>query len=210
MSKNKKIDPRVKRTTRYLRDALIELLEERDLNTISVQNITDKAELTRGTFYLHYQDKQDFLLKSMDETLEELIERVKPKEINGTIQEVNEHNPPLSFLRLFEYIAENHDFFKVMLGDRGLPEFRRRMLQIVQEKVYGDLLSSIVESDEELGIPKEIFTSYITSAHIGVISTWLENGMKHSPAFMAALLTKLTLQGPMRVIGLENKIRLPK
>ncbi len=45
----------------------------------------------------------------MDETLEELIERVKPKEINGTIQEVNEHNPPLLF-KAFEYIAENHDF----------------------------------------------------------------------------------------------------
>ncbi len=51
--------------------------------------------------------------------------------------------------------------FKVMLGDRGLPEFRRRMLQIVQEKVYGDLLSSIVESDEELGIPKEILLAIL-------------------------------------------------
>ncbi|KMQ07310.1 MULTISPECIES: TetR/AcrR family transcriptional regulator [Bacillus] len=207
MSKNKKIDPRVKRTTRYLRDALIELLEEKDLNMISVQNITDKAELTRGTFYLHYQDKYDFLLKSMDETLEELIERVKPKE---TDEKVNKDNPQLSFLRLFEYIAENHDFFRVMLGDRGLPEFRSRMLHIVQEKVYGELLSSIVGSDEELIIPKEIFTSYITSAHIGVISSWLENGMKYSPVFMATLLTKLTLEGPMRVIGLEDKIQLPK
>ncbi|WP_255446301.1 MULTISPECIES: TetR-like C-terminal domain-containing protein [Bacillus cereus group] len=79
-----------------------------------------------------------------------------------------------------------------------------------QEKVYENLFSFIVEFDEELGIPKEVFTSYIISAHIGVNSTWLEKDMKYSPAFMVALLTKLTLQGPMRIIGLENKIRLPK
>lgn len=210
MSTNRKIDPRTKRSTSYLRNALIQLLEEKDLNSITVQDITDKAELTRGTFYLHYQDKQHFILKSIDEMLNEFIEQVKPTEEDNKIQILDEDNPPLAFLRIFEFISENHDFFRVMLGDRGLPEFRSRMLKIVQEKVYGELLSSITQSQEELPIPKDIFISYITSAHLGVVCDWLEKGMIYSPIFMATQLTKLTLLGPIRVVGLENKIKLPK
>ncbi|WP_311081698.1 TetR/AcrR family transcriptional regulator C-terminal domain-containing protein [Paenibacillus polymyxa] len=210
MSKNKKIDPRTKRTRRYLRNALIQLLEEKDLNSITVQDITDKAELTRATFYLHYQDKQHFILRTIDEILNEFIEQVKPTEEENKIQELNEGHPPLAFLRIFEFISENHDFFRVMLGDRGVPEFRSRMLKIVQEKVYGELLSSIGQFQEKLSIPKDIFISYITSAHLGVVCSWLENGMVYSPVFMATQLTKLTLLGPIRVVGLENKIRLPK
>lgn len=200
MYKRKKIDPRVKRTTKYLRDAFIDLLEEKDLDMISIKDITDRAELTRGTFYLHYDDKYDFLSKIINETLEDLIKNVKSNQ-------TSEDNPKISFINLFEYIAQNHNFFRVMLSDKGLREFRTRMLEIVQEKVYGNLLSVILNSDEDLIVPKDIFISYVISAHIGVISSWLENGMKYSPLFMATTLTKLTLEGPIQVIGLQHKVK---
>lgn len=64
MSKKHKVDPRIRRTNKYLRDALIALLKEKDANSITIQEITEKADLTRGTFYLHYQDKQDFCFKA--------------------------------------------------------------------------------------------------------------------------------------------------
>lgn len=200
MSKRKKIDPRVKRTTKYLRDAFIDLLEEKDLDMISIQNITDRAELTRGTFYLHYEDKYDFISKIINETLEDLIEQVKT-------DQTSKDNPQISFINLFEYIAKNHNFFRVMLSDRGPKEFRHSMFEIVQEKIYGNLLSTIVNSTEDLIIPKDIFINYVISAHIGVISSWLENGMKYSPTFMATTLTKLTFEGPLQVIGLQDKIK---
>lgn len=97
MSKKTKVDPRIKRTNKYLRDALVELLKEKDVTSITIQEITEKAELTRGTFYLHYQDKQDFLVQIMNEVLEELIEQVKPKQNNEASSEVEEKDESVSF-----------------------------------------------------------------------------------------------------------------
>ena len=209
MSKKTKIDPRIKRTNKYLRNALVELLKEKDVTSITIQEITEKAELTRGTFYLHYHDKQDFLMQSMNEVLEELIEKVKPRQNDEYSSELEEKDESVSFLKLFEFIYDHADYFKVMLSDRGLPQFRSHMTEIVKRRVYGELISSIGEAEDVLDIPKDILISYITSAHIGVICSWLESDMKFSPAFMAEKLTSLTLLGPIRVAGLENKIKLP-
>ncbi|MCM3005669.1 TetR/AcrR family transcriptional regulator [Priestia koreensis] len=206
---SKKLDPRIKRTNKYLRDALVELLKEKDVTSITIQEITEKADLTRGTFYLHYQDKQDFLVHSMNEVLEELIEEVKPKQDEQSTLNVDPQKGSVSFLKLFEFIQKNADYFKVMLSDRGLPQFRSYMTEIVKTKVYGELMSSIDEVEGGLDIPKDILISYIASAHIGVIGSWLESDMKFSAAFMADKLTSLTLLGPIRVAGLENKIKLP-
>ncbi len=58
-------------------------------------------------------------------------------------------------------------------------------------------------------VSKEILVSYITSAHIGVICSWLERGMKYSTLFMANQLTRLTLLVPLRITGIEEQIKLP-
>lgn len=187
-----------------MRDAFIELLKEKDVNSITVQEIADRADLTRATFYLHYKNKQHFISQSMEDMLNELIERVKPD-----LSESDTMYPPPSFLSLFEFIQEHADYFEVMLSDRGLPQFRSSLLKIVQKRIYGELLSSIAESEERLTVPKDILISYITSAHIGVISTWLKSGMKFSPVYMAEQLTRLTMLGPIKVAGLENKIKIP-
>ncbi|MEC1748406.1 TetR/AcrR family transcriptional regulator [Bacillus mojavensis] len=208
MSKKNKVDPRVKRTNKFLRDALIALLKEKEANSITIQEITEKADLTRGTFYLHYRDKQDFLFQSMTEVLDDLIQQVKPETpVEPVI--INEDHPPVSFMKLFEYIHEHAEYFQVMLSDRGLPQFRSLMAEFVQKRIYEELLSSIEESEKQLQIPKEILVSYITSAHIGVICSWLESGMKYSPLFMANQLTRLTLLGPLRIAGIEKQIKLP-
>ncbi|MBU5247245.1 TetR/AcrR family transcriptional regulator [Bacillus halotolerans] len=208
MSKKHKVDPRVKRTNKYLRDALIALLKEKEANSITIQEITEKADLTRGTFYLHYRDKQDFLFQSMTEVLDDLIRQVKPETPVEPVS-MDEDHPPVSFVRLFEYIHEHAEYFQVMLSDRGLPQFRSLMAEFVQKRIYEELLSSIEESEKQLQIPKEILVSYITSAHIGVICSWLESDMKYSPLFMANQLTRLTLLGPLRIAGIEKQIKLP-
>ncbi|MCY7761831.1 TetR/AcrR family transcriptional regulator [Bacillus spizizenii] len=208
MSKKHKVDPRIRRTNKYLRDALIALLKEKDANSITIQEITEKADLTRGTFYLHYQDKQDFLFQSMTEVLDDLIRQVKPETLVEPVS-IDEDHPPVSFVTLFEYIHEHAEYFQVMLSDRGLPQFRSLMAEFVQKRIYEELLSSIEESEKTLQVPKEILISYITSAHIGVICSWLESGMKYSPLFMANQLTRLTLLGPLRIAGIEEQIKLP-
>ncbi|MBE5661075.1 TetR/AcrR family transcriptional regulator [Staphylococcus sp. SS87] len=197
---NKKIDPRVKRTNQYLINAIVKLLNEKDINKISVQNITDSADLTRATFYLHYRDKQDFFNRIITNVIEDLIDYVKDSHLIESGLK-NESDIKNAFTRLFEYIYMNYEFFSVMLSDRGLSQFRPKLESVVQKEIYIPLFHALVNvnSDAVSKFPQDYFFNYITSAHIGVICTWLDDDMNYSPIYMAELLYKLTLEGVFSV-----------
>ncbi len=197
---NKKIDPRVKRTNQYLIKAIVKLLNEKDINKISVQNITDSADLTRATFYLHYRDKQDFFNRIITNVIEDLIDYVKDSHLIESGLK-NESDIKNAFTRLFEYIYMNYEFFSVMLSDRGLSQFRPKLESVVQKEIYLPLFHTLVNvnSDAVSKFPQDYLFNYITSAHIGVICTWLDDDMNYSPIYMAELLYKLTLEGVFSV-----------
>ena len=71
-------DRRVQRTRQLLEQALLALLEEQDYESITVQQITDRANLGRATFYLHYRDKEQLLLTTLQKLQEDLARRLKP------------------------------------------------------------------------------------------------------------------------------------
>ena len=73
----KPMDRRVRRTRRRLRDALIQLIMEKGYDNVTIQNITDAADLSRATFYLHYTDKDELLASSLEEMFDELLDSVK-------------------------------------------------------------------------------------------------------------------------------------
>lgn len=64
-----RLDLRVRRTRRLLREALLGLLREKRFDTITVQEVTERAQVSRGAFYLHYRDKDDLLTQSTKEML---------------------------------------------------------------------------------------------------------------------------------------------
>ncbi|HDC8552215.1 TPA: TetR/AcrR family transcriptional regulator [Staphylococcus aureus] len=201
---NKKIDPRVKRTNQYLINAIVKLLNDKDINKISIQNITDSADLTRATFYLHYRDKQDFFNRNVTNVIDDLIDYVKDGHLIASGLN-NESDIKNAFTRLFEYIYMNYEFFSVMLSDRGLSQFRPKLESVVQKEIYIPLFHALVKIDGEKTskFPQHYFLNYITSAHIGVICTWLNDDMNYSPKYMAELLYKLTLEGIFSVVRSE-------
>ena len=68
------LDRRVVRTRKLLQDALFELILRNGYESIRVQDITDEANLGRATFYVHYKDKEDLLLASIESCRQELLE----------------------------------------------------------------------------------------------------------------------------------------
>jgi len=195
-------DPRKKRTRRLLRDALIELMQDRSTNEISVRDITTQAGVSRGTFYLHYQDKQDFLAQTMTEAITDLLNMTNR-------QERFAHKESYAYYReYFRYIGENADFFKVMLGEKGVPSFRH---EFIAQGIRNFLTLCGDYPGENADLPSAAFlSSYVINAHVGVVTAWLDEGMKYSPDFMAAQLSWLTLHGPLRAVGLEEKVVLPR
>lgn len=193
------MDLRVKRTLQLIQDAMIGLMGEQGFERMTVRDITERAMINRATFYLHYEDKYDLLHKMADGMLAELTRSMelppgfRPHELN-----MDEGSPPPSFVRQFEHLATHAAFYRVMLGPMGQPGFAARMEAAIREALYAR--SALAQpNDRELRVPRDLIIRYCTSAHLGIVMQWLEQGMPYTPHYMATQLKRLHLLGPTRL-----------
>ncbi|GIM45770.1 TetR family transcriptional regulator [Collibacillus ludicampi] len=202
MSINKKLDPRVKRTHQLLREALIALMCEKGYDAITVQDIAQRATLNRATFYLHFRDKEDLLQQTIDDILNDLSSGMTSVAI---AEKEDEPHPDLIYI--FEHVSRNSDFYKVMLGKNGLPGFMFRLSDMISRRLH-EKIAARQPDENQLKVAKDIFTSYVTWAYLGVIVWWLENDMPYTPKYMATQLTLLRIQHRRLLFG-EHKEQMP-
>ncbi|MGE7877904.1 TetR/AcrR family transcriptional regulator [Peribacillus muralis] len=192
----KKVDPRVRRTDNLLRDSLIELMDEKSYESITIKDITERATVNRATFYRHYEDKEDLLNKSIDRILEDLFgDASKFYSVTKDPHELQHYVA----LHIFEHIARSNKFFHVMLIKKGIPNFLHYLKDFIFE-FYDHMILEAEVKQEELPVTKEVIVSYISAAYIGVISWWLENDMPCSSASMAKQMIQINMQGPIQLL----------
>ncbi|UUZ79843.1 TetR/AcrR family transcriptional regulator [Paenibacillus sp. P26] len=127
-------DPRILRTRQSLRDSFIELLQEMDIEKISVNRLAERATINRVTFYLHYRDIPDMLEKMADEMVEEIQGVMKKTPANPDSPEEEEL---AMLIHLLEHIAEHAKFYKVILAMKRIPIFTDRSAQAADGINYG-------------------------------------------------------------------------
>ena len=180
------IDPRILRTRQLIKEAFVGLLQEMDLEKMSVSRIAERATISRVTFYLHYRDIPDMLEKMADEMIEDIQAATNSRPVN---EGSSENTDWLMLERMLEHIAKNADFYKMTLASRKVPIFTERLLKM--------LTALIVERLEDLksdntfykeGIQKDIAIWHGSSALIGTIISWLRNDMPYTPHFLAKQL----------------------
>lgn len=188
-----KTDRRIRRTRQVIQDALIALIREKGFETVTVQEIVDRADVNRSTFYFHFQDKYDLLEQSNREMLQAFT---------LSLQQPRETPPPCQLAKMesaekhFEHIAANATYYKVMLRELGVPDFAKQMKLAIADAFYQKL--DIVLTDEQgTKIPREMLCSFTASAHFGLIEWWLENDLIYSPAYMVNVLNQLVKFGPV-------------
>jgi AcrR family transcriptional regulator len=189
-----------------IRNALSELIEQKGYDNIAITDITTKADINRGTFYLHYVDKYDLLEKIENEVIQELkdsIDRTNNIDVVSIdfVNNIYSVDEPMPFMiRVFEYIKENSAFMKAILGPKGDPKFSAKIKELIETSLFEDKLIKTFKKENML-VPQEYFISYVLSAHLGVIQQWLQSGMEKSPEDMALILSKMFLLGPFKVAG---------
>ena len=189
---SKKADPRVRRTRQLLRDALLDLIREKGFEAITIQDLTDRAQLNRVTFYLHYRDKQDLLTRSMEDMLDELVAKAELVPLHNPASEIDRGLE--RFIGLFEHVAHHKDFYRIMLGEDGMASFAAQMRAYIEQFVYQRIEAKQAEV-KHLQVPTNIYSRFMAAAYVGVIAWWLENDQPHSPTRMAEWLWRLTLSG---------------
>ena len=136
-------DRRIARSKRALRTALIELMEERGLDGLSVNDLCARADLNRGTFYNHFHDKDDLLTTLEDEVIADL-ERIQEQMQGLTVMDLVRYRvrkQPLPFLvNLFDYLREQGDFLHAIMGPKGDPSFGPRVRDAVCTEIIQTIL----------------------------------------------------------------------
>ena len=191
-------DLRVRRTRKMIQQAMIDLTVEKGFNNISVRDITERAMVNRSTFYRHYLDKCDLLSQYMKEATALTSERY----ITERLPE-NQEEMPNGLMNLLRHVQEHADFYRVMFGVNGDPEFTE-FFRKSAEKRFRFLLETYGERDDPTLPPAEMRINYVSHAGIGSIRWWLENDQPCSVEQLARWIGRLSTESA----GLPDRAKM--
>lgn len=180
-----KIDIRIIKTQRAIKNVFFELMDEIGFSKISVKKIIERAEINRSTFYSHYVDKFDLLDKMEDELLMgfKCIGSDAPFELIAT-QDWHTEAIMSYFNRFVTYVHENAKIFTLLVGEKGDPAFINKLSEIIKS----------IWSERNLFDGISILQNYALTALIGMmtnlIAEWVKGDFRETPEeFMQIVIT---------------------
>ena len=185
----KREDKRVTRTRRMLRQALVNLMREKSVGSITVKELCDACEINRGTFYAHYNDVSS-LLSSIEEELFEQLQHMLAEISTREILTDGGAGPAL--VTLFEFLRENADICGMLLCDNGDPVFIEKVRTFVRTEVLSDWRQLFAEDE---GDKQEYTLAFLVSGSIGLLQCWLNEGLVKPPEEIAGMLTGFITKG---------------
>lgn len=184
---------RVRRTQKLLREALIELIEERGFEALTVGEITERAMVSRAAFYRNYQDKYDLVEQIFEEAMRALL---------AAVGELGQEHPAEVWVTFFEHIAQYERLYRALLGSKGSPWFVRKMraalVSLVKERGHlphgPDANARLAHTFADGFVPDLMSTLFV---EVEAITWWLEQGRPYTTreiatrtALLAAALFK--------------------
>ncbi|MFC7370344.1 TetR/AcrR family transcriptional regulator [Fictibacillus iocasae] len=197
------MDRRKKKTKQELRKALLQLIEEKGMEKVTVSDLSERADINRGTFYLHYRDVFDFVEKIQIEILEGLAREIGTVQITEvkTYAENGQAFPPV--LTVLRYLAKHFDFFRVMFGPNGDASFPGQFKEFMKQHIYQNAVQHMTKQDN---IPQDYLFAFMSSAQLGLLSHWIDTEMSLRDEEIAIFITNLLYFGPVHAAGLFHSV----
>lgn len=178
-----KTDRRILRTREAINRAFLELFGEKELEQITINDIAERANVNRGTVYLHYTDKYDLLNRCIEDHLGKMFLSCNmTRTPDGAVGLISEMKP------IFVYFEQNFLFFSAMLANQRTTIFRERLLEIVSANVIRKLE---MEKSVPEGMDEQLIAHFMASAFVGTVEWWIQNRMPHPPEEMAQQVRSL-------------------
>jgi AcrR family transcriptional regulator len=185
---------RVRRTRRALRDALIGLILEKGYERITVQQILDRADVVRSTFYAHYRDKESLLLSCFDDLLAELGRMLAQAEPGAPLSD-----PARPAFLLYQQAGGNPRVFRALCGREGGQQVNRQLHRLISELLCEHLRPQLAAADSDL--PADLVADYYVDAMLGLMGWWIEHGFPHDAAWLARAFETLAVPGLLTALG---------
>lgn len=167
------VDRRVQKSQEAIKNAFIGLMSEKSFDHITIQDISDRANVGRRTIYDHYMDKYDLLEKLIEEHINEL-------------RKLCESASELDFVEgnliWFEYFERNYSFFSTMLASKGAPAFRNHFLEFVIEELEVEV--DVTEGKNQ-GLSKDLILKFFGAAIVEIVEAWITNELSEPTQVVA-------------------------
>lgn len=198
-----KTDRRVMRTQQSIRNALIELMLEKPYEKITIQEIIDRANVGRATFYNHYQDKDDLLLRGVAEFARRQGEADSTQE-----KEEQTQKPPLlntlETAGMFKHSQQNQRIHQVL--------FKRNRENVVSQEISAVLYARVEEQLVQLKdpaldspVPLPILAHFISGGLWSLINWWHENDFPYTPEEMDQFFQQIAMPGTFKLLGINKE-----
>ena len=167
------------RTRRLLQEAIVALVQERDYTSLRIEDITERADVGRATFYMHYKDKDDLLATIVENFYQDIVAHL----------EDNDRADELIGLRnTLEHIREQPDFYRVALNHGP-----------TAGRIRDFMVSRISERLQSLGGTSrqrmDMTAHFVAGALMGMLRWWLEHEDGSTVETVTAFIRQITIQG---------------
>ncbi|HET9493633.1 MAG TPA: TetR/AcrR family transcriptional regulator [Chloroflexia bacterium] len=174
-------DRRSRRTRRTLGEALLALMLEKRYDTITVQEIIDRANVGRSTFYSHFLDKEDLLQHEVADLVHRLTMHMD-RSAGG--------NRIVPSIELFRHLHESRDLIRALVRGRAMDTVLKTMHAHLADHVRHRLVRRLPPGAEP-ALPLELVAHYVAGVILNLFDWWQEHDMRQTPEEIDAYFTQL-------------------
>ena len=188
-------DRRVRRTRRLLQQALVALITERGYERVTVQEVLDRADVGRTTFYAHYRDKDELLIEGLTGLRSFLQghQRAALARPGGATERVFGFT-----LAMFEHVDEQRELGRALLGRRAGAIVMQHIRRIFADLIRHDLAALAPRGTE---VPQDALVEWAVSSLVAILMWWVDRRARMPPAEADALFRRMTVPGLLAAIG---------
>ena len=181
MKKQKTVDRRVQRTRRLLQDALVATVIEKGYEAATVQDIIDRADVGRATFYAHFADKQTLLTSRLED-------------LRGLLLAQQRQSPDsLGFsLAMLEHARSHLAMYRAIVGHESGAFIIQRIHRTIADLAANDVNALAAKASPQR---RQLAVEFVAGAFMAVLTWWLDQGAALAPAEVDAIFRRLVLEG---------------
>ena len=153
---------------------------------MTIKEITDRADLGYGTFYLHFKDKADIIWSAIEEGIKATQTQVG-QQFAGAIPPQIEY---YGYLNMFKHAAAHRDLYRVMLGSQGSSLLSHRIQQLLADDIARHLQTGSASYLTDFALPAEVTAQILTGAITRTILWWIEVPNLYTVEEMAGMVYK--------------------
>jgi AcrR family transcriptional regulator len=181
------------RSRKLIRQAFVELLQEKALEKITVTDIITRADINRGTFYAHYQDTRAVIEQIENEIIEKMLECL------GEFHYQNFFKDPLPLLlKISGYLEEDLEFYRILINSSGSEQFLRKLKQsfVRHMQTDTDIPETLKHSQAFL-----IRAHFFAGGMVNLYQIWFRGEMDLSLNEVAVELSKIMASSTENLTG---------